>query len=69
MCEFTFETVADLDLYFKACEFNECGKCCIRDKKLNEMRKLADSTQISYIKMDRNNDSEVSEKYYCFSEL
>ena len=74
LCEFTFDSGADLDLHLKTCEIYECGKCWIRDKNLSEMKKHirethSDSTQISYIKMDRNIESEVSEKYYSLSEL
>ena len=74
LCEGKFDSLTDLELHLKTCEIYECGKCWIRGKNLSEMKHHikethSQSTQICYIKMDRNSESEVNATYYSLSEV
>ena len=55
-------------------EIYKRGKCWSRDKDLNEMKKHLtkfhlESTSLSYIKMERDSESEATTKYYSLSEV
>ena len=74
LCEGKFDSLTDLELHLKTCEIYECGKFWIRGKNLSEMKHHikethTQSTQICYIKMDRNSESEVNATYYSLSEV
>ena len=74
LCEVNFEIISELEIHLKTCEIYQCGSCYSRDKNLSEMKKHVQdthtpSTGIGYLKMDRNNECEVSPTYYSLSEL
>ena len=73
LCEVNFDKISDLEIHLKTCEIYQCGSCYIRDKNLSEMKKHVQethsSTDIGYLKMDRNNESEVNQTDYSLSDL
>ena len=69
-----FVKIRDLEIHLKTCEIYQCGKCLVRDKNLSEMKKHIQKThkyetEIGYLKMDRNSESEVSQNFYSLSEV
>ena len=72
--EIKVEIISELEIHLKTCEIYQYGSCYSRDKSLSEMKKHVQdthtpSTGIGYLKMDRNNECEVSQTYYSLSEL
>ena len=73
LCEVNFEKISDLVTHLKICEIYQCGRCYVRDKSLSEMKKHVQdkhttSTGIGYLKMDRTNESEVSQTFFSLSQ-
>ena len=74
LCETNFLKICDLEIHLKTCEIYQCGNCFVRDKNLSEMKKHVEKThkyetEIGYLKMDRDSESEVSQTFYSLSEL
>lgn len=74
LCEIKFEIVEDLDMHLKTCEVYECYECCIRNKNLEEMKRHVQedhegANALNHLKMDRDDISKVTLKYYLLSEL
>ena len=74
LCEATFNKLDDLEIHLKTCEVYQCAMCLIRGKNLSEMKSHIEdnhskSTGIGYLKMDRNDQNDVSSKYYTLSDL
>ena len=74
LCEIKFKIVGDLDIHLKTCEVYECCECCIRNKSLEEMKRHVQedhegANALNHLKMDRDDISKVTLKYYLLSEL
>jgi hypothetical protein len=74
LCEAGFDELNKLEMHLNTCEVYECGSCNIRNTSISEIKKHIqkehdESTKIWYLKLDRNNSSEVSSKSYKLSDL
>ena len=74
LCGDEFSEKEDVDIHLRTCEIYECSSCWLRGSNLSDIKKHIQekhdsSTRLNHLKMERENDLEVSSTSYCLKEL